>query len=131
MLVRKHSEGTEEGVLALEEEVKATQNKVNNLEDALVDQHIKDMKIGNAICNLEKELKLYQKTQAQTEPATNHPVAGPSSCGPAETGIAAIAERAYVKSGAGSAARGTLTFPEWQVVNCVTVPSERGANAAH
>ena len=47
MLVRKHSEGTEEGVLALEEEVKATQNKVNNLEDALVDQHIKDMKIGN------------------------------------------------------------------------------------
>ena len=59
MLVREWSEGTEEGVLDLKEEVKATQNKVNDHEGTLVDQHPKDTKVNDTFYDLEKELKSY------------------------------------------------------------------------
>ena len=48
-----------EGVLELVLEIRATQNKVNNLENALVDQHAKDMKVKDAIQDLRGELESF------------------------------------------------------------------------
>ena len=44
----------------------------------LLDQHAKDAKVKDAIDSIEKELESYLKTQAQTKPAINYSVAGPS-----------------------------------------------------
>lgn len=74
--MREHSE---EEILDIEEEVKLTKDKVNDLGDVLVDQHAKNKKLKDTIHHLEKELELYKKTQAPTKPATSQPVAGPSS----------------------------------------------------